>query len=468
MMALTADSVRVVLLALALNGSDRAAEPVAIAARAATQATPHAVIPPFSRKYRTSCSTCHVTPGKLNGQGEAFRQNGYRFPDDDAGLREEQPVPLGAEPWKDLWPDAIWPGEIPGALPLSLHIINDVRVGRSADGNGRARYIFPAGVVLQSGTSLGEGIAAFAELAWRPGTGLQIGEVRAMLQDPLPFLPARALNLWVGTLRPHLLAFGDISLDRATRLPFLWQWLRLADWPLPREGQEPLTAESSFRLGAIRPSIELNGLAAGRLHYGLGLTQTPSTSGDDATPTDLYYKVRLKRGGLAFDGRGAADAAAWGGQLLERGTTLEHFAYFGQSTLPDGAVDSHRSFGLAGRMAAGRADLGIGHVWGRHSNPWGVAGLRARHSSVYARGEYLLYPWLLGSLRGDRTRFRASGPGDADAGTFERARVLPGLVMLVRHNVRVVAEGELYVRDQPRFGPAGERDALWLRLDLAF
>jgi hypothetical protein len=466
-MLIPADAVPFLVLALTVAGAERSAEPTA----ATVSVADHAFIPPFSRRYRTSCATCHVTPGKLNGQGEAFRQNGYRFPDDDARLRHDEPVPLGAEPWKDLWPRAIWPGEIPGALPLSLHMSNDVRVGRTAEGRAGARYLFPAGLVLQSGTALGDGVAAFAELAWRPGSGVQVGEVRAMLQDPVPVLPPRLLNIWVGALRPHLLMLGDMSLDRATRQPFLWQRLRLGDAPPPGADQEPLTGASAFRLGATRPGIELNGLAGGRLHYGLGLAQPPSATGEDAAATDLYIKLRLKLGGIALDGGAGSEPAAWGGQLLERAVTVEHFAYFGESPLPGGGADVHRSFGVAGRLAAGRADIGIGRVWGRNASPWGVAGPGARHASVYGRGEYMLYPWLIGSLRADRTRFRVADTAASDAGaaTLDRARLLPGVVVLLRQNVRVVAEGELQLREQPRAGPGGERgDALWLRLDLAF
>jgi hypothetical protein len=475
-----------------------ATSPAAAAAMAATAVGMHGPIairiPPFSRRYRTGCSTCHVTPGKLNTQGEVFRINGYRFQDDDARLRHDQPVPLGAEPWKDLWPQAIWPGEIPGALPLSIHLVNDVRIGRTAERRIGTTFTFPAGLALQSATALGDGIAAFGEVTWRPGSGLQLGEVRAMLHDPLPFLPPRALNVWIGALQPHLLTLGDIGLDRAARQPFLWQRLRLADWPLRRDG-ETLAAESSFRLAAVRPAIELNGLAAGRLHYGLGLAQPAASGGGDGAATDLYLKVRLKLGGMALDGRtrgaepplaaasapadggaparppGDAGPRAWGGQFLDDGVILEHFSYSGESRLSGGAVDSHRSFGLAARVLAGRADIGIGHIWGRNANPWRIDGLGARHSSQYARGEYLLYPWLIGSLKADRTRFSVAGAGAAEiaADALERVRLLPGLVVLLRQNVRMVSEAELYVRDEPRSGPAGERaHAVWLRLDVAY
>lgn len=37
-------------------------------------------IPYFARQYGTSCTTCHVTPAKLNQFGEDFLARGYRFP----------------------------------------------------------------------------------------------------------------------------------------------------------------------------------------------------------------------------------------------------------------------------------------------------------------------------------------------------------------------------------------------------
>ena len=40
-------------------------------------------IPPFSRKYQTSCSTCHLDFPKLNDFGKAFKDAGFKFPTDD-------------------------------------------------------------------------------------------------------------------------------------------------------------------------------------------------------------------------------------------------------------------------------------------------------------------------------------------------------------------------------------------------
>jgi hypothetical protein len=440
-------------------------------------AAPHSdVIPAFSRKYGTSCSTCHITPGKLNAEGEAFRLNGYRFPVGDEEVREEDPVPLGADPWRDLWPEAIWPGAIPGALPLAFHLTNDVRVSRRVPGDGlTASYRFPASVHLLAGTTLGGGIAAFLDVGWRPDVGVQLNQAKVKIQDVISFLPPRALNVWVGAQNPHLLTLGDPSLDRSAHRPFLWRRLSLGDWELEdRATGEVLISESRFRLGAARPTIELNGLVGGRLHYGLGLAQPSSSRSDGEThASDLYVKLRYKLGGFGLDGRppSRGEPMAWGGQLLDEGVTVEHFAYFGETDLVDGGSDRHRSFGFALRAVKGRTDLGIGHIRGQNSRPWGVTELGARRSSTFARAEYLFFPWLIGSAKVDRTEFRAVSSSQDEAGfpPLQRTRVLPGLVVLVHANVRVVMEGEIFLRDRPRSGAGGERPhALWLSLDVGF
>src|SRR6266508_3429262 len=76
-------------------------------------------IPAFARRYETSCTTCHVVPPKLNAFGVAFKNLGYRMPDDQRFIKQAD-VPLGAPAWKKLWPKAVWPGAIPDRIPLSM------------------------------------------------------------------------------------------------------------------------------------------------------------------------------------------------------------------------------------------------------------------------------------------------------------------------------------------------------------
>src|ERR1035437_398323 len=77
-------------------------------------------IPAFSRKYQTSCATCHNDFPELNDFGQAFKKNGFKFPKDDEFFVKEPPVMLGAKAQKEAFPKAIYPGEIPGAIPISF------------------------------------------------------------------------------------------------------------------------------------------------------------------------------------------------------------------------------------------------------------------------------------------------------------------------------------------------------------
>src|SRR3972149_2182124 len=77
-------------------------------------------IPVFARKYKTSCMTCHIAFPKLNPFGEAFRRNGYQIPEFDEKYIKEKPIRLGAPAWKEVWPEGVWPGELPVIPPISL------------------------------------------------------------------------------------------------------------------------------------------------------------------------------------------------------------------------------------------------------------------------------------------------------------------------------------------------------------
>lgn len=81
---------------------------------------PAQAIPPFARKYKTSCTTCHDDFPHLNDFGKAFKDAGFKFPTDDETFLKEPPVLLGAPAQKDLWPNTVWPGTIPGLPPIGL------------------------------------------------------------------------------------------------------------------------------------------------------------------------------------------------------------------------------------------------------------------------------------------------------------------------------------------------------------
>src|SRR5580692_3480752 len=77
-------------------------------------------IPAFSRRYGTSCTTCHSDFPKLNDFGKAFKDAGFKFPKDDESFLKQPPVLLGAPAQAELWPHTVYPGSIPGSIPMSL------------------------------------------------------------------------------------------------------------------------------------------------------------------------------------------------------------------------------------------------------------------------------------------------------------------------------------------------------------
>jgi hypothetical protein len=330
-------------------------------------------IPAFARMYKTGCSTCHTAAPKLNVLGEAFRLNGYRFPENDKLLRRDKPVPLGSPPWKDQWPRAIWPGELPGTVPLAVRVASDIRVREDPEDGHLVSLRFPDEIYLLAASPLGENIGVFLETEWNRDEGIEILQGKLKFQNLIPGLPKRGLNLWVGLQNLYLFTFADRQIDRDARLKFIWQEYRVSDIELV----DPIVSDSivsagGFSLGRTRPAIELNGLIKGRLYYGAGVAQEiGNLTEEEFGRIDGYYKLRYKFGGLGLDGRyapGVEPVLGGGGQLLDRSLILETFGYFGSQPV-EGAIDEHRSFGFNGRGLYGPLDVGVGYVWGRNNNP---------------------------------------------------------------------------------------------------
>lgn len=448
------------------------------AVHASSGASLDAVIPAFARKYRTTCSTCHVAPPKLNVLGEAFRQNGYRFPVNDALLRRDRPVQQGADPWRELWPRAIWPGELPGGVPLALRLVNDVTITADPDATAVVDLAFPEEVYVLAGASLGETVSAFLSAEWTPSDGVEIVQAKVKIQNLVGALPDRALNLWVGLQNLYLFTLADRQIDRAARLNFRWQTFSPSDVPVTAAGSETrLSSSNRFRLRDTQPALELNGLAGGRLYYSLGVAQGAGTiAGDNNARKDAFYKVRYKLGGLRLDGTyddGRLPTQGGSGQLRDRSLILEHFGYLGSQPVEGDVNDDHRAFGVNARLLRGPFDVALGYVWAEHDSPWGnvlTGGLR--HQSLFGRAEVLVYPWLLASLKFDLFDAEA-GPAPPTSAlsvaTTDQTRWMPGAVILLRHNVKAVIEGELFSRHSLYDATDRSRPhSVRLRLDVAF
>ena len=170
-------------------------------------------IPAFARKYKTSCTTCHTVFPKLNAFGEAFRRNGYRFPGVDSDFVKQAVVPLGQDAYKKEFPHAVWPGTLPGDVPLALGF-NGQAVFHPTTGSGGAAADNGARVNLNdlvaeghvwAGGSFDDQITFFGELTFADG-GTEIEHVGVHFNDLLG--GSHVFNLAVGKIVPTISTFG--------------------------------------------------------------------------------------------------------------------------------------------------------------------------------------------------------------------------------------------------------------------
>lgn len=118
-------------------------------------------IPVFARKYQTACQTCHwATFPALNSFGKAFKDNGYRFPDDDEVYVKEAPVAFGGEGWKKIFPQSIWPSTMASVPPVSLQIESNFFVNPKND-KGKTAFDGIGALELLMGGTLGESFSWF-------------------------------------------------------------------------------------------------------------------------------------------------------------------------------------------------------------------------------------------------------------------------------------------------------------------
>ncbi len=180
-------------------------------------------IPAFSRMYNTSCSTCHLDFPKLNDFGKAFKDAGFKFPQNDESFIKIPAVLLGAPAQVQLWPHTIWPGKIPGLPPIGLRMNNFFQVVGRNRGNFDAVAGAPATVppfiprtdfetglfsIFTAG-SFGDSIAFWVDddlsvAGDNSAGGLGDGYLKFLNLGRYLKLPANALNLRVGQFEPEL------------------------------------------------------------------------------------------------------------------------------------------------------------------------------------------------------------------------------------------------------------------------
>ncbi len=277
---------------------------------ALVQAAPAGAVPAFSRKYQTSCQTCHTIFPKLNPFGQAFRLNGYWMPAQTAEQVKQQPVSLGAEAYERMWPEMVFPSDLPAYVPLALNTKMEDIYASSADDTGHQvihnDFQFPQEVNLFAAGTLGRTFSFFGEVTWAENSdGSSSTEIEHARLDVIsPFGPEHMFNFRIGKLAPNLYdGFQEMWLMTDNGVDTLFTYN-----PIGFHGGTGLAEDSGgVSLPERARAIEMYGVVAHRLFYTVGVDQPIGPGGPNGTfssnsKKDFYARVDYKIGGMGLDG----------------------------------------------------------------------------------------------------------------------------------------------------------------------
>jgi hypothetical protein len=438
-------------------------------------------IPAFSRKYQTSCTTCHNNYPELNDFGLAFKKNGFKFPTDDDTFVKQEPVLLGSKAQKEAFPEAVYPGEIPGTIPIAFRYegnfnwnSNQPQPVQAGGYIPRTDLFVPNTFTVISAGSFGPNFSFWIDddiSAGGSGANGGLGDGWLKYNDlgHAFHLPKNALNV----------RYGQFELDlpfTQARTPYLSGYDVFGEGALAQQscsGPTPpnpcQTVNNSFILGAPQRGIEFGGYPNnGNFIWDVAIVDgTGSAYGSTPLVTrntkDVYvrasYQFNLERDP---DSRHAIQAAGATGPHDHTSIRVGGFYYHGKNQQNFGG-SSFGSVGLTNTLNEPFYLVG-GDVRFRYRNKleiYGV-GLVSHNDNHYltvdstgagtftnahavtstggfVAGNYWIYPWLIATMRYDFV----NSPSDYWNNQSEsrtRNDFRPGYQILVRANIKVVGE----------------------------
>ncbi len=454
-------------------------------------------VPAFARKYETSCQTCHVAFPMLNPFGQAFRNNGYRMPEGEQQLSREPLIPLGAEPWKKLWPHAVWPGKIPRWFPLALKVDFAFRQATTSTPEVQTDMAFPDHLDLFVAGNLGGAFSYFINLAL-----LHHGEFggleRAFVQIH-PLQHSLLLNIRIGAIDVRAVPY-PIHTSLIQKATFFASGVidltSLAQGVVVLQMPDDATR---FVPGATQRGLELWGVQALHsfgLEWALGIVNGNGLGGEEALASDtqddlmvpfepldnnnakdVYGRIRLKIGGFPIDGkipRKTNDRPASVPQLMSwQDTALWVGAsfYVGKQPTQYGGEERIRRYGIDGVFWWKNIRLFGSYWWGSNWNdrirdagffnriplPADLlgpdAGLQMNARLYVVEGDVIVYPWLIAAVRWEKITIssvfiRHGGETTALPQPVSPTRWTPHVTVLVRANVKFIVEGSFYTGER--------------------
>lgn len=430
-------------------------------------------MPTFSRRYHTSCATCHQAFPRLNAVGDAFRLNGYRFVDDEL-YRKVPPVELGDKAYQRLWPRARWPSDVPSASPLSIlsRMIAEGDLDRTRQTD--VTLLLPEEVEFVWVANLGDDISLYGDVIFlqKDFGGLK-PQSWATLKSWIQFqglLGENRLNLRVGTVGTQ-----SMGLFTARDANFYGTHFYLyTTWVMPKIHADTAgLAEfigNNFSIGP-QAGIEVNGFGT-RWYYAGGIVDGDLAAPAGAAPesaisfvgmgggrgADAYLQLAYKFGGMPFDRRGedAPEVLTPGAEFWrDDSTTVSLFGYRGGATVGvvdlDGRRREHEDpFWRVGASIQHQfRNLTLGAVWtaGHNERPYAPLSQASVASRAWhVEALYFAYPWLLPFARFESLDMDLPSGVPGLVVDQDVSRVVLGAKAMIRPNVSFVAESPLYTR----------------------
>jgi len=418
-------------------------------------ATRTQAIPAFARKYQTSCTTCHNNYPELNDFGEAFKKNGFKFPKDDETFVKEPPVMLGAKAQKEAFPKAVYPGEIPGGIPIGFRY-SGVATYNSKQPLAvgylpRTDLFVPNTFTIIAAGSLGERLSFWVDNDISAGgadaaAGLGDGYLKVSDLGHVVGLPKDTLNL----------RMGQFELD----LPFTQaRTIDLTSYDIYSQASVAGalgTANNPFMFGIPQRGIEIGGYPNdGNFNWSVAVVDGSNNGTALRNSKDIYVRVSQKFN-LESDPEARKEVQAAGptGPRDHTSLRLGAFYYYGQNALnPDRAIPTigtieepfyrfgadfrfkYRQFELYGLGMHGRDDNHMLVTQEGGTVTGFVPTTPVTFSGGFAQANYWIYPWLIALMRYDVV----NSPTDFQNGVSNsatRARISPGFQFLIRSNIK--------------------------------
>jgi len=438
-------------------------------------------IPAFSRKYQTSCTTCHNNYPELNDFGEAFKKNGFKFPKDDETFVKEPPVLLGSKAQKEAFPGAVYPGEIPGNIPIAFRYEGNFTLNRKQ----------PAGLIAQNGftprtdlfapnTFTILAVGSFGQnFSFWVDDDISVNAVNANGTMGDGWLKYSDLGHGIGLPKNALnVRFGQFELD----LPFTQaKSIYLSPYDIYSETSVAGalgTTNNTVIFGSPQRGIEFGGTPNnGNFDWAFAVTNGSNTMNAARSTKDIYLRISQKFN-LERDpeSRKAIQAAGPTGPRDHTSIRLGFYYYRGNNQqnqdaklFPNLGTIDEPFYRVGGdiRFKYRHLELFSLGMYGHDENhlatqvtagpppTFTIAGAPAvNFSGGFVGANYWIYPWLIGTFHYDAVNSHTDFVNSALRLNYHtRNRFSPGFQMLVRANIKVIGEYQ-YTFGRPYTDPA--------------